>query len=253
MSVLRRDFLAEELRSIAKPCQVDGVISVQARQTIEETRWLLEVARSREWIRGVVGWLPLAAPNVRDEMDRLRPESKLRGLRHVIQDEVDDGFMARDDFNRGVHAIKDYGWTYDLLIYGRQLPFSIPFVDRHEDLTIILDHIAKPTIQCNAWDREWERDIRELAKRPHVYCKFSGVATEVRDPIWSVELIQPYWDVVWESFGAERLMFGTDWPVCLLRTEYAGWVAAVEELIATHSADEQEDFWCNNAMRAYHL
>ena len=207
MSSLRKDFLPTQLRAETHATYVDGVISVQARQCVEETRWLLNLAANHDWILGVVGWLPLASPTVRETMELFRHERKLRGLRHVVQDEKDDGFLDRPSFNQGIRAITEFGWTYDLLIYARQLPFAIPFVDRHPNQVFVLDHIAKPTIQSGSHDEAWDRNLRELAKRPNVYCKFSGLVTEVREQEWSLPQIQRYWDTAIESFGPERLLF----------------------------------------------
>ena len=253
MSGLRRDFLPTHLSVETQATHVDGVISVQARQSVEETHWLLNLAAQHDWILGVVGWLPLESPSVRESLELFRHEKKLRGLRHVIQDEQDVGFLARPSFKEGIRAIKEFGWAYDLLIFARQLPIAIPFVDRHPDQVFVLDHIAKPTIQSGSHDDAWDRNLRELSKRSNVYCKFSGVVTEVRDPKWSLAQIQPYWDTALEAFGSERLLFGTDWPVCLLKANYTQWVAAVSVLASKLSLDEQLSFWSKNAIRAYQL
>jgi len=253
MGALRRDFLPEDLRLEIQPPDVDGVISVQARQSVEETNWLLALAAQHDWIEGIVGWLPLADPNIREIMDQFQHEKKLLGLRHVVQDEVNDGFLSNAEFNRGIAAMKEFGWTYDLLIYDRQLPFAIPFVDRHPEQVFVLDHIAKPTIQSGEPDSVWQRDFRELAQRPNVYCKFSGVVTEVRALEWNVQLLQKYWDSAIEAFGSDRLMFGSDWPVCLLKSTYLDWADAVSVLAGGLSANEQANFWSANAKRAYRL
>jgi L-fuconolactonase len=253
MSVLRKDFLPTDLLTETQSTHIDGVVSVQARQSIEETQWLLSLAASHEWILGVVGWLPLESPSVIGLMEGFRKHKKLCGLRHVVQDETDDGFLARPEFNRGIEAMKEFGWTYDLLVYARQLPFAIPFVDRHPEQVFVVDHIAKPTIQSGKHDNDWDRNLRELAKRPNVFCKFSGVVTEVREPSWTLAQIQPYWDTALDAFGANRMMFGTDWPVCLLKASYADWVAAVSVLASKLSEGEQARFWSQNAIQAYRI
>jgi L-fuconolactonase len=253
MGVLRNDFLPMDLLAEAQPTRVEGVVSVQARQSVEETRWLLTLAEKHDWIRGVVGWLPLAMPDIRQTMDGFRGEKKLRGLRHVVQDEQDDGFLARPEFNDGIRALKEFDWVYDLLIYSRQLPFAISFVDRHPDQVFLLDHIAKPTIQFRTYDKGWDHDFRELAKRPNVFCKFSGVATEVRGGIWSIPIIKPYWETALEAFGPNRLMFGSDWPVCKLKISYTEWINTVTLLSSTLSDSEQTNFWYSNALRVYGL
>jgi L-fuconolactonase len=253
MVPLRRDFLPSDLLVETQSSQVEGVVSVQARQSIEETRWLLDQSNNLSWIEGVVGWLPLVSPNIRTVMEQFSHERKLVGLRHVVQDEPDDGFLSRPDFNLGMQAMLEFGWTYDLLIYGRQLPFAIPFVDRHPQQMFVLDHIAKPSILPDVWDAEWAKNLNELAKRPNVACKFSGVVTEVQAARWDLQQIRPYWETALNAFGASRLMFGTDWPVCLLKAKYTEWVSAVDELASELSSAEKADFWSNNAIKSYRL
>ncbi len=253
MSQLRRDFDADDLRAEITAASIDGVVSVQARQSVVESEWLLDIASKHDSIKGVVGWVPLAHADVRSVIERLSHFDLFKSVRHVVQDEPDDGFVLGKEFNRGIAMLKEYGLVYDVLIFARQLPSSIQFVDQHPDQEFVLDHIAKPTIAATAFDDTWERHFRELAKRPHVTCKFSALVTEVRDEAWTVETLRPYWDVALEAFTPQRLMFGSDWPVCLLRSEYRSWVAAVTELSKSLSSIEQADFWGNTAVRAYHL
>ena len=165
MSVLQRDFLASELRQIAADSGVDGFVSVQARQIVEETEALLAIANSEPLIRGVVGWVPLADADVRRCWTNLPMRPLLKGVRHVVQDEPDDRFILGADFNRGIERLKGRGLVYDVLVFASQLPASIEFVDRHHDLPMVLDHIAKPTIQQTKFDDKWEQNLRELAKR----------------------------------------------------------------------------------------
>ena len=253
MSVLRKDFLGDQLREIGATSQVDGFVSVQARQVAEETDALLEIADSVSLIKGVVGWVPLADPSVADVLDKYASNEKLKGVRHVVQDEPDDRFIMRDDFNRGVSLLNDRNLVYDLLIFAKQLPASIEFVDRHSDLPIVLDHIAKPTIQENKFDSVWETNLREIAKRENLTCKFSGVITEIGSQTWDIETIRRYWDVVLDAFTPSRLMFGSDWPVCLLKTDHTSWVAMARELASDLSVDEQADLFANTAIRVYGL
>lgn len=253
MSVLRRDFLAPELRQIAVESGVDGFVSVQARQVIEETQALLDIAGGEPLIRGVIGWVPLADPSVASILDRFADAPLLKGVRHVVQDEPDDRFILGSEFNRGIDQLKGRGLVYDVLIFAKQLPASIEFVDHHPDLPMVLDHIAKPTITSGKFDDQWEQDFRELAKRDNISCKFSGVVTEVRDDSWSLETIRRYWDVALEAFTPRRLMFGSDWPVCLLKTGHSQWVQMVGELASELSDQERADIFANNAIRAYHL
>jgi L-fuconolactonase len=253
MPVLRRDFVPKDLMLETQATHIDYVVSVQARQELKETEFLLDQAKDNSWIRGVVGWVPLADPKIGTILEGLRGLSKLKGVRHVVQDEPDERFLDRDDFNAGVKLLKEFDWTYDVLIFGRQLPMAIRFVDRHPDQRFVLDHIAKPVIESGGIDKQWEKDFRELAKRPHVACKFSALVTEVRDPNWTVQMLRPYWDVALDAFGPDRLMFGSDWPVCLLRATYADWVATVSMFAAELNRDEEAKFWGGNANRAYKL
>lgn len=253
MGVLKRDYLPADLKAELQRSGVHGTVVVQARQTLGETEWLLELAAKSPFIHGVVGWVPLVEEGVGDTLARLAAAGKLRGVRHVLQDEPDDAYMLRDDFNRGVACLRPLGLVYDILIYARHLENTLAFVDRHPDQPFVLDHIAKPTIVAGAFDSAWAGRIAELAVRPNVTCKFSGVVTEVRGPSWSRELIRPYFDVVLEAFGPDRLMLGTDWPVCRLRCEYAEWVDTVRGLVATLSPHEQSQVLGLTAARAYGL
>ncbi|TWU46339.1 Amidohydrolase [Rubripirellula tenax] len=253
MSVIRKDFLAKELRELAAANHVDGFVTVQARQTVAETKELLELATTEPLIRGVVGWVPLADQNVADVLDEFADNPRLKGVRHVVQDEADDRFILGADFNRGVNQLATRDLIYDILIFAKQLPASIEFVDRHPTLNMVLDHIAKPTIQSGAFDQNWENNVRELARRENVMCKFSGVATEVCDATWNIETIRRHWDVALEAFTPARLMFGSDWPVCLLKTGYHQWIDVVRELASELSPSEQQAFFAGNAIRAYRL
>lgn len=253
MDALRRDFTALDLEHEMQQASIDGVVSVQARQSIEETEWLLALAAEVDFILGVVGWLPLAARDARSHIERWSHFLKLRSVRHVVQDEPDDAFLLREDFNRGVELLKEYSLVYDILIFAKHLPNTLAFVDRHPQQQFVLDHVAKPVIRSGKFDQQWAGDLCKLAKRAHVTCKFSGLVTEVRDGQWSVETLRPYWDVALEAFGPERLMFGSDWPVCLLRSDYLRWVAAVEQLSAGLSLSERQAMWGQTAMRVYRL
>jgi L-fuconolactonase len=252
MSILRQDYLPELLREEAHAGGVSGVVSVQARQSVEETEWLVKFAQQYDIVRGVVGWAPLAEDGVQALLESWTHFGWLKSVRHVVQDEP-VGFFDASDFNRGVDHLRRYDLAYDILIYARQLPETIAFVDRHPNVRFVLDHIAKPTIEKSKFDDEWGKNLRELAKRENVACKFSGVATEVRDESWDVQLVQPYWDVTWDAFGPDRLMFGSDWPVCLLKTSCARWVQTCENLVSRCSKDEQANFWHLTASNWYQL
>jgi L-fuconolactonase len=253
MAILRQDYSPSHLKPLCKAAGVTGVITVQARQSLSETAWLLEIAAEEQLIRGVVGWIDLASSNVADQLDQFCQHKALKGVRHVVQDEPDDNFILGAEFNSGVGLLKNYGLVYDILIFAKQLQPTIRFVDQHPDQPFVLDHIAKPTIAAE-FDATWAQHIRSLASRPNVIgCKFSGIVTEVRATNWDVETLRPYWDVALEAFGAERMMFGSDWPVCLLKSQYQQWVIAVEQLASELSADQQREFWAGNATRVYKL
>ncbi len=254
MAVLKRDFGPRELQPICQESGIDGVLSVQASQSLLETERLIKFAETEDLVMGVVGWVPLASSAVVTDLERFAMSPWLKGVRHVVQDEPDPEFLMGAAFNAGIRRLKQFNLIYDILIYPWQFPATIQFVDAHPEQLFVLNHIAKPAIDSSRYDVDWERNLRELAKREHVIgCKFSGIVTEVRDSEWSVDGLRPYWNVAVEAFGAKRLMYGSDWPVILLRSDYARWVAAVEELTAEFSGSEKAGFWAENAVRAYKL
>lgn len=251
MARIRRDFLPADLEQNLRPAGLSGCVAVQARQTLEETAWLLELAQRAPFIRGVVGWVPLAEAGVAKHLERFRADSRFKGVRHVVQGEP-DGFLDGAAFNAGIQEVTRAGLTYDVLIFARQLPEAIRFIDRHPRQVFILDHIAKPKVVATV-DPEWRRLMREFARRENTFCKFSGVVTEVPGWSWTPELLRPYFDVALEAFGPKRLMFGSDWPVCLVATEYARWVEFVRSCAASLSADEQSWIFGQSARAAYAL
>jgi L-fuconolactonase len=252
MTCLQRDFLPLDLRNEAKAVGIDGAISVQAIQTLPETEWLLELAAQDDFIKGVVGWAPLIDSNVDQVLAALASNPKLVGIRHVLQDEPDPFYMLREDFNRGIRHLRPLGLPYDVLIFERHLPQTIEFVDRHEGQVFIVDHLAKPRVKDGLLS-PWQDNIRELAKRPNLYCKLSGLVTEADHREWTRDQLQPYMETVLDAFGPARVMFGSDWPVCLLAVPYAEWVDIVTNAVGTLSAAEQERIWSGTAIEAYRL
>lgn len=252
MERLARNFSADDLAAESRPAGVTGSVVVQARQTVEETDWLLSIANESDFVKAVVGWAPLVADDLPDVLDLWSNEPKLRSLRHVVQDEPQHDFLLGEEFNRGVATALDRGLTYDLLIFARQLPVAIEFVDLHPEGPIVLDHIAKPEIANGRIDH-WQEQLAELAQRPNVMCKLSGLVTEADWKTWTPELLRPYMDAALDAFGTDRLMFGSDWPVCLLASEYERWVEVVKDWAAPLSADEQQAFFFRNAAKAYRL
>lgn len=251
MANIRRDFLPEDLRREIKSAGVDGVVSVQARQSYRETRWLLDLAAKNDFIKGVVGWVPLRLPTIGKSLEQFSNDWKLRAVRHVCQGEP-DGFMLGDEFNNGIATLREFGLVYDILIFERQLREAIKFVDRHPKQVFVLDHIGKPRIKANELD-PWRDNIRELARRPNVYCKISGMVTEADFKHWSPGQLETYANHVIEVFGPKRLMLGSDWPVCLVACGYAKWVGLVKQWIAKLSPDEQARILGGTAVEAYGL
>lgn len=252
MQAIRRDFGPEHLWAEFKAAGISGAISVQARQTLEETWQLLTYAEENEFIYGVVGWVPLTAPDLEKTLTSIAAHPKLRAVRHILQDEPDPYYILREDFNHGISSLRPFHLTYDILIFERHLPQTIEFVDRHPNQVFVVDHLAKPRVKDNLLS-PWQEHIRKLAERPHVYCKISGLATEADYQHWREEQLRPYFDTVLEAFGPSRLMFGSDWPVCLLAVTYGNWIDIVDRAVGKLSSSEQERIWSGTAREAYRL
>jgi L-fuconolactonase len=251
MSAIRRDFLPSDLAKEIREVGIEGAISVQARQTLQETRWLLAIAAQNDFIKGVIGWVPLTDPSVRDELDLLRGDPRLRAVRQVVQGEP-DGYLLRRDFNAGVSVLQEIGLTYDLLIQERQLPEATRFVDQHPQQVFVLDHLAKPPLRENRLE-PWRQNLRELARRENVYCKVSGLVTEADLEAWTEAQLQPYLETALEAFGPARLMFGTDWPVCLVACSYRRWYDVICRFAASLWPEEKTSLFGRTAARAYRL
>jgi L-fuconolactonase len=252
MSELRRDFLPMDLMGEIGAAGIDGTIAVQARQTMEETRWLLRQAEECDAIRGVVGWAPIAGEDFPEVMEEFEDRPKLKGLRHVIQGERDENSILREDFNSGIRAMLGSGLVYDILIYERQLPQAIEFVDEHPEQVFVLDHIAKPMIAAGMME-PWTQRMREVGQRENVWCKVSGMVTEADWSGWSAETLRPYLDVVVEAFGVGRLMAGSDWPVCLVASEYGRWFEVLRDYFGGFSEAERDAVFGGTAMEVYGL
>jgi L-fuconolactonase len=250
MASLRRDFLLPELEMQLKVAHVDGTVLVQAEQTLQETEWLLQLAEDR-CILGVVGWAPIAAPDFPGILDQLRRNPLLRGLRHIVQAEPDD-FLSTPAFLQGIRHLAGTGLTYDLLVYARQLRLATAFVDSYPAQAFVLDHMGKPDIR-RAGLKSWSADIRDLARRPNVTCKLSGLVTEADPAHWTADELLPYLDHVLECFGADRVMIGTDWPVCTAGCTYTQWWSLIESWASPLSAGEREAILGGTAQRVYGL
>jgi L-fuconolactonase len=251
MAVIRRDFLPADLAQEISVAGIDAVVSVQARQTLAETEWLLSKASAHSWIVGVVGWVPLIAPTVAEILAPLAAHPRLKGIRHVLQAEP-DVYMDRADFNAGLAQLRAVNLTYDILIYHAQLPAAIRLVDRHPEQVFVLDHIAKPAIRAGEL-QPWAQNLADLARRPNVFCKLSGVVTEANYATWTYDQILPYLEAALEAFTPARLMFGSDWPVCRVAASYVDWVHTVQRFTAPLTEAEREAIFHTTAARAYRL
>lgn len=247
---IKRDFLPEDLEPLLSGLGFDGSVVVQARQTLEETEWLLDLADRYDSIKGVVGWVDLCSDQVEEQLEKYAIHPKFKGVRHVVHDEPDDGFVLRESFQRGISKLQKYGLTYDLLLFPRHLKPAIELVKKFPEQPFVLDHIAKPFIAKGIVDG-WKEDIYELASHPNVYCKLSGMVTEARLGAWKQEDFKPYLDVVFDAFGTERLMIGSDWPVCLISGDYPSVMGIVIDYMKALTEDEREAVLGGNCARFY--
>jgi len=252
MEAIRCDFLVDDLHQTLSEAGINGAVTVQARQTLIETDWLLQLASASKIVRGVVGWVPLVKSRVHDDLERLASNKKLKAVRHVIHDEPDNFFILREDFNRGIALLERFKLKYDILIFERHLPQTIAFVDRHPEQIFVVDHIAKPRIKDGDME-PWRRALADLARRQNIYCKLSGMVTEANWSSWTESELQPYVDVVLTAFGPKRIMFGSDWPVLLVASSYKGWVETVHRMIRSLSDDEQQWIMGQTAKMVYEL
>jgi L-fuconolactonase len=254
MERLARDYLPADLEAVARPEGIGGSVAVQARQSLDESRWLLELAAANPFIRGIVGWVDLRSERVADELAALCQNPKFVGVRHVVQDEPDPRFLLGEDFVRGLGRLHAFGLTYDLLLYPQQLPAAIELAGQLPEQPFVLDHLAKPRIKLGVKDAgfaDWRRDIESLARRVNVCCKLSGMVTEAAWRNWKQSDFASYLDVVLAAFGPERLMFGSDWPVCLVSGDYGEVAGIVRDFITRLSAAEQRQILGGTATRFY--
>jgi L-fucono-1,5-lactonase len=251
MASIRRDFLPANLKPQLEKNGFQGSVLVQVRQTLEETRWLLELAANNSFIRGVVGWVDLRSPRLRAELESFAANPKLVGIRHIVQSEPDD-FLLQPDFLRGTSMLEEFDLAYDILIYARHLPIAAEFVKRFPRQRFVLDHLAKPPIRIGAVDL-WARGTRELASFPNVFAKVSGLVTEADWQAWKPEDIRPYLDVAFECFGPSRLMFGSDWPVCTVAASYRRVVGLLKDYLAGYPVEDREAVLGGNAAKFWRL
>jgi L-fuconolactonase len=252
MQAIRRDFLLDDFAPECVSNGIDASIAVQADQSEKETAFLLELAEQNPKIAGVVGWVDLCSPRVAERLRFFSRYTKLRGFRHVAQAEPDDRFLMRESFVRGVRCLGEYGFAYDILIYPKQLPAALELVAALPEQRFVIDHMAKPDMRTNS-SMDWAKKMRAIAQNPNVLCKISGLVTEADWQLWKKADFKPYLDVVFEAFGAERLMFGSDWPVCLLAASYGQVKEIVDDYLRDFSEGEKSKVFGENAIRFYGL
>lgn len=252
LAAIRRDYMPEDLQPLLEANGFDGCVAVQARQTLEETRWLLQLADEHPFIKGVVGWVDLSAADVREQLAPFAGHPKLKGIRHLLQDEPDDAYMLRPEFRRGLAVLGELGLTYDLLLFPRHLPYAVQLVQEFDEQPFVVDHLAKPYIKAGAIS-PWREEIQRLARYENVYCKLSGMVTEADWHHWRPGDFTPYLDVALEAFGPRRLMIGSDWPVCTLAGEYEPVMAIVVDYIERLSATERQAILGGTATAFYKL
>ncbi len=252
MHVIQKDFMPPDLEPVLRKNNIDGCVLVQVDQTEEENTFQLNNATNFDFIKGVVGWVDLQSSNVEERLQYYQQFKKVKGFRHILQGEEDRALMLKPAFKRGISLLKKYDYTYDILIYPDQLQYAYELVKSFPDLSFVMDHIAKPYIKDKKID-DWKRDMLAFAKCENVYCKISGMVTEADRHNWTKEDFIPYLDVIVETFGTKRIMFGSDWPVCLVAASYEEMIGIVQHYFSSFSQDEQNDFFGNNAIRFYKL
>ncbi len=252
MDLLRRDYLPAEFERVMQTCGFGGSIAVQARQIPEETAWLLALADTHPFIKGVVGWVDLRGADLGRQLERYAPDRALRGVRHVVHDEPDDRFMLGEDFLTGISRLADFGLVYELLLFPRHLPIACRLVERFPGQRFVLDHAGKPQVRDGLLE-PWASGVRRLAASPNVFCKVSGMLTEADWKGWRAADLEPYLDVVFEAFGTGRLMIGSDWPVCTVAAPYDRVMTVVTDYLVRFPQEEQEMVLGGNARWIYGL
>ena len=251
MKILQQDYLPQTIAGTLRRNGINGCIAVQADQSELETLFLMELSKSHDIIKGVVGWVDLQNENIEERLRYFSQYHVIKGWRHIVQGEPDD-FLLKPAFQRGISALQSYNYTYDILIYPRQLKTALEFVSKFPEQKMVIDHCAKPEIAEKKTD-EWAGLMKEIAKSPNVYCKLSGLFTEAKWKQWSPAEFYPYLDVVFKAFGTERLLFGSDWPVILLSGMYVQWKSLLEKYMENFDKEEKEKVFGGNAVRFYNL
>jgi L-fuconolactonase len=249
MKIIRRDFPPNDLSPLLQAAQIDGTVAVQADETWRETEYLLDLASQYPWIKAVVGWVDVGNPKLGDFLDIASETPKLKGFREVLQSRKPD-YMLRSEFIKGIHQLGKRGFTYDILIFPEHLDASLDLVSKCPDQAFVIDHLAKPKIKTGEW-KEWRKKMALLAERELVYCKLSGMITEADLKKWTYEDILPYMEIALELFGPQKLMYGSDWPVCLVAGEYERVWEAINRFAEALSAGEKERILGGTAQKFY--
>lgn len=252
MAVIRRDFLPSDLQKVYAQNGIDGCVAVQADQTLAETDFLLKLANENNFIKGVVGWVDFRDPKIDDQLDTYRNASKIKGFRHIVQGEPDHNFLLRPDFMNGIGYLEKNNYVYDILVFPHQLGATLEFVKHFPNQKFVIDHLAKPYIKDGFFDG-WAVLMKEIANHENVHCKVSGMVTEADYQLWTPEQLHPYMNLVLEAFGPERIMYGSDWPVCLVAGNYDKVLSVVTNYISALSTWEQNAIMGTNAIRFYNL
>lgn len=251
MKAIRRDFLPKDLAPILENNDVDGCIAIQADQSEQETEFLLGLAKNNSFIKGVVGWVDLRADNIEERLAHYSSNNFLKGVRHIVQAEADD-FMLEGKFQHGISLLMQFGLTYDILVLPPQLPATIQFVNKFPSQKFVIDHMAKPNIKKGEMFA-WKKNMEELAKSQNVFCKVSGLVTEADWKNWKKEDFTKYLDVIFNSFGVDRILYGSDWPVCLLAAEYENQLEVLSEYMVNYSSEDKARIMGGNANNFYNL
>ena len=252
MSVIRRDFSPSDLAKVYQENSIDGCVAVQADQSLEETDFLIDLASINNFIKGIVGWVDLRAENIENVLEKYSTDKIVKGFRHVVQGEADHNFLLRPNFSRGISLLEKHNFTYDILVFPHQLGSVLEFVKKFPHQKFVIDHIAKPYIK-DGYFEGWATMMTAIGKHKNVSCKMSGMVTEADFNIWTPEQIHPYMDTALEAFGSKRILFGSDWPVCLVAGNYSKIKKLTTDFISQLSQIEQNSIMGNNAIEFYNL
>jgi len=252
MKDIRKDFMPSDLQKVYAEHNVDGCVAVQADQTLEETDFLLQLASENDFIKGVVGWVDLRGKDLEADIEKYSQSDKLKGFRHVVQGEADHNFLLRPDFLRGISVLEKHNYAYDILVFPHQLGAVLEFVKRFPNQKFVIDHIAKPYIKDGFFEG-WALLMKQIAEQDNVFCKVSGMITEADYKTWKQAHLQPYLDLVFNAFGTHRIMYGSDWPVCLVAGNYQQVKSIVTNFISELSKAEQQQIMGGNAIQFYDL